>query len=311
MRPSLLLLAGLLAACASPNRPPRAPGGSRAERLPVIAVTEFENRSGFSGQWNLGTDMADLLVSELMATGDFRVVERQRLGGVLGELHLQNQPQFRDEGKVEPGRLINARYQIRGVITDFSQISSGGFWVSLRRFLFRSSAYTARVALTLTVVEVESGEILASVQSSGTARARSAYLAAEYKGVNFGGDSFRKTPLGAATVQAIRSGIRQLDRSVPRQRWEPLIAEVLGNGHLVLNGGTRRGFRSGDLYRVLGPVRVITDPASGDVLSRMPGPDLGVLRIREVRPDIAIAEVLSGAGFSRGNRLAPVPPPTP
>ena len=60
---------------------------------------------------------------------------------------------------------------------------------------------------------------------------------------------------------------------------------------------------------MLGPSRTITDPASGDVLSHMPGPDLGVIRLLDVRPSISIAEAISGSGFSRGDRLAPVPPP--
>ncbi len=38
---------------------------------PCIAVTTFENRSGFSGRWELGRGMSDLLVSELVKTKRF------------------------------------------------------------------------------------------------------------------------------------------------------------------------------------------------------------------------------------------------
>ena len=47
---------------------------------PVVAVTSFENRSGFAGQWQLGSGMADLLVSELVHSRNFTVVERQHFG---------------------------------------------------------------------------------------------------------------------------------------------------------------------------------------------------------------------------------------
>lgn len=303
---SLLLTTGLTACATRPprHRPP-ASGGKGV--LPVVAVTNFENRSGFSGQWNLGSGMADLLVAELMATNRFTVLERQQLGGVIGEIGLQEQALFRREGRVESGRLKNARYQIRGTITDFSQVSGGGFWVGMRRFFFRSSGATARVALALTVVEVESGQIVASVRTAATASARSAYAEASYKGVDFGGDTFSKTPLGSATTQAIRSGVRQLSLRIPRESWQAMIAETLEGGRLIVNGGREHGLREGDVFRVMGPVRVITDPATGDVLTRLPGPELGRVRLQEIHAQFSVAEALHGGPFPRAARLEKLP----
>lgn len=305
---SLLLALGLTGCATRPSRHP-APSSSRNGVLPVVAVTNFENRSGFTGQWNLGSGMADLLVAELMDSGKFTVLERQQLGGVIGEIGLQEQPLFRREGRVDSGRLKNARYQIRGTITDFSQVSGGGFWVRLRRFFFRSSGATARVSIVMTVVEVESGQILASVRSTATASARSAYGAASYNGVDFGGDTFSKTPLGTATTEAIRSGVRKLTRGIPRDEWSLMIADHVGAGRVILNGGRDHGLRIGDLYRAVGPARVITDPATGDVLTRLPGPELGQLRVVEVHPNYSIAETQAGGPFPRAARLEVVPPP--
>mgnify|MGYP001155752287 CR=1 FL=1 len=50
---------------------------------PVVAVSQFENRSNFSGQWKLGSGMSDLLVSELVNSKNFIVVEREYLGTCL------------------------------------------------------------------------------------------------------------------------------------------------------------------------------------------------------------------------------------
>jgi len=311
MNPTILFtlfLAVGLTGCAT--RPPRhpAPSSGRNGVLPVVAVTTFENRSGFSGQWNLGAGMADLLVAELMSTGDFIVLERQQLGGVIGEIGLQDQPLFRREGRVEPGRLKNARYQVRGTITDFSQISGGGLWVGIRRFFLRRSGATARVALALTVVEVESGQILASVRSAATASARSAYVEGSYKGVDFGGDRFTKTPLGSATTRAVRSGVRQLSRRIPRDVWQAMIAENLDQGRVIINGGRDQGLRAGEVLRVMGPARVITDPATGDELTRLPGAELGRVRVLDIQAHYSLAETLNGGPFPRAARLEKVPP---
>ncbi|MDP2991403.1 MAG: hypothetical protein Q8O57_12665, partial [Kiritimatiellota bacterium] len=35
---------------------------------PVVAVTTFRNETGFSGQWELGRGVPDLLVAELLQT---------------------------------------------------------------------------------------------------------------------------------------------------------------------------------------------------------------------------------------------------
>lgn len=294
----VLLSVSVLSCRTDGNRPSRNPYGNRIP--PVVAVMEFDNRSGFSGQWNLGTDMADLLVAELMKSKKVRVVERQRIGAVMGELSLQDQPFFRQEGRVDKGQLLSARYQIRGVITDFSQVKGGGFWVGFKQLFFRSSSYTARVAITLTVVDVQSGEIIGSSQADGEARASSAYVAAEYKGVNFGGEAFSRTPLGTATTKAIKTAVRDLNRKFPYKPWTPRIADTLPDGRVLLNGGLNRKLEPNTLFRVLGPARVVTDPVSGDVLTRLPGPDLGKLQVLEVRDSISICRVIEGGPFPRG-----------
>ena len=299
----LLLTMGLLASCSTlGNRPPRSGVGKAIP--PVVAVMEFDNRSGFSGQWNLGTDMADLLVAELMDSGKVRVVERQRIGDVLGEISLQEQEYFRQEGKIDRGELLSARYQIRGVITDFSQVRGGGFWLGLKRLCFQADSYTARVAITLTVVDVQSGEIISSSQADGEARANSAYLEAEYKGVNFGGEAFSRTPLGTATSKAIRTAVRDLNRKFPHKPWVPRIAGALPDGRVIINGGRNHRLKPDRIYRVLGPVREVRDPSHGDVLVTIPGPDLGKLLLVEVRERISICRILEGDTFPRGAFLA-------
>jgi curli biogenesis system outer membrane secretion channel CsgG len=273
---------------------------------PVVAVTSFENRSGFAGQWELGTGMADLLVSELVGSRHFVVVERGQLDRVVDEIERQRRRLFRPEGRVDEGRLRNAQYLIRGTINDFSQV--GGAWITVlvrKLATLGAGGYRARVALTLTVMDVETGEVVDSVLCSGTAAAHEVAASGSYKQVAFGGDAFFKTPLGTATLRAIRDAVRELLRTVPRRAWQPMIATV-GEGQVILNGGRARGFRTGALYEVRGDDQAVTDPATGEVLSRIPGPVVGTLSVTEVRETIAFARVVSGGNFKRGQRLIPL-----
>jgi len=277
---------------------------------PRVAVASFENRSGFEGQWKLGPGMADLLVSELVASRNFVVLERGNLDTVVDEIARQRNRLFREEGRVEEGRLDNARYLIRGVITDFSQSSGGSLWMGIRHLLIGSGGYTARVGMTLTIVDIESSRIVDSVQCAGKARAGSAYAQASYKGVQFGGRSFFQTPLGVATASAIRQGLHGIVAKIPMQLWTPMIADVKGSG-IVLNGGRDRGLYVGSHYRVRGTGTPVMDPATGDLLDILPGPVVGTVRIMEVRDSIAVAELVNGQGFARGQTLHLMTPSTP
>ena len=120
---------------------PRLPDGAIQ---PSVAVTSFENRTGVEGQIRLGTGMADLLVSELVGSGHFEVLERQHLEPLVGEIQLQEADLFRKEGKVARGNLKNARYQIRGVVTDFTHVRGGAVVFLIKRLIFGGKGYTGR-----------------------------------------------------------------------------------------------------------------------------------------------------------------------
>jgi len=62
-----------------------------AQSKPTISVPEFKNETnGNIWWWNPGTsqELADALSNELVSTGNFTVVERQKLGAVLSEQEL-------------------------------------------------------------------------------------------------------------------------------------------------------------------------------------------------------------------------------
>ncbi len=283
----------------------------RAKPLPpevnraVVAVTSFENKSNFTGQWELGSGMADLLTSELLYSHNFILVERQHLGSVLNEIDIQRNPHFREEGRVDAGRLKGAKYLVRGVINDFSQIGGGSIMIAFRSLLFGGRGYTARVALTLTIVDVESGQVVDAIQCAGMARAREAYGKGKYKNVVFGGEAFFRTPLGTATRNAIRRGVNGITEKMPRNYWAPRIADVLPTGQILVNGGTDRGLSIGDRFVVRQTGRKITDPVTGDLLSVLPGKTVGTIEVTAVQEHIAIASPLNGSNLQRGQHLIP------
>ncbi|MBM4143973.1 MAG: hypothetical protein FJ225_10345 [Lentisphaerae bacterium] len=299
-------ICALTAGCVTLPVLPAAPLPPEAVK-PVIAVTAFDEHNAGFKHWDVGGGMADLLTSELIKSGNFRVVERRHLDKVFGEIDWQKDARFRPEGRVAQGRLANAQFLIRGVVNDFSEVSGGSLFVGLAKYLLGGKGNRARVALTLTIVNVESGEIVDSAQAAGSAWARKAYAEGVYKQIDFGGKAFFNTPIGGATASAIRRGVRALVKKVPRVMWEPMIADV-ADGRVLINGGADRGIAVGAEYTVREAGRQVTDPVTGDVLSTLPGRMVGALRVVEVRERIAVAEPVSGGGFSRAQRLEPIRP---
>jgi curli biogenesis system outer membrane secretion channel CsgG len=277
------------------------PASHRRVIKPVLAVTEFENRASFSGQWNLGHGFADVLSTELINTRRVVVLERRNLGDVLGEIQRQGSELFRPEGRAERGRLRNAQFLLRGVITDFTVSGDVSGWFRTPSVRGRLGGSSARVALNIKVSDVESGEILGSVRTEASARSGFFGAATDYRNVSFGGDAFFRTPLGIATERAIRKAVDQLLRTLPTEYWSPRVADF--DGELaVLNGGGNVGMAAGEEFIVRDPARPVRDPLTGEVIEWIPGPVTGRVRVTEVLPASARAQMLTGTA-RRGSVL--------
>jgi len=275
---------------------------------PVVAVEKFRNRARFPLGWSLGDGMAEMLVAALVRSQRVTVVSRAALSSVFDELELQRDPRFRKEGRVGRGRLKNAQYLIRGRVIDFTHTAGGGAHFLRGLTAGRASASVAMVTIAVSVINVESRQVFTET-FKGSAWASQASLKATYKDVSFGGDAFRRTPLGKATQEAIWSAVQWLVRRVAGRAWQPLIAKIEGDV-LYLSGGRDRNVRVGEDLEVRVPGQPIVDPATGDEIGRGPVRVVGRLRVTEVRPKLCLARILSGKDFRVGqmcHRLTPPP----
>ena len=301
----VLLMAALMGCAHSSYTDRHAP--RRAQRhdatliRPVVAVTDFENRANFSGQWNLGGGMAEMLTERLMATDAVIVLERQHIDGVLGEIQRQARDLFRREGRAERGRLKNARYLIRGVVTDFTVTGDASGWFAAPGARSRFSRSRATVGLYVTLIDVETGQILAAVRTDGAAASGGFAAGIDYRELSFGGDAYFRTPLGRATQQAMEKAVRRTLAEIPAERWQARVAEAGVDG-VIINGGVNVGLQPGQRFDVRPPGRSVTDPITGDVIEHIPGRVAGRLEVREVMPMAAHAVLLDGQA-QRGDFL--------
>ena len=272
---------------------------------PVLAVSDFENKASFNGQWNLGQGMAEVLTTELVDTKRVEVLERQHLGDVVGEIVRQGQDMFRKEGRVPRGRLKNAQYLVRGVVTDFTVTGDSSGWFSVAGLSLRGRGSRARVAIAIRVQDVESGQVISAVKTDSEVSAGGFGGQVNYKSVTFGGDAFFRTPLGRATESAVSKAVKKILRDLPVQYWQARVAEV-GEGQVIINGGEDVGLRAGDAFVVRGAPRNVTDPVTGNVIESVPGSIIGRVEVTQVNESSSHARLAQGKA-ERGDFLEKAP----
>ena len=272
---------------------------------PALAVTTFDNRSNAPLNWKLGESVAELLSDSLYRTGQFRILEREHLDAVIEEQQLQSAGITRNERKVPVNRLKNARYLVKGSITEFANVNQSGLDLGIGSVRIGGGGIHAVVSIALKVTEVESGEILFSQIVTGKTYIGGAAASTNYKDVSFGGTHFFQTPLGEALREALDDGVSSISEVLGQKLWRPTIASI-DNRTIMLSGGKDRRMKIGTRWQVRRGGRVVRDPETGDLLGRATGDVIGTLLILEVADRYSVASILDGEGFERGQKLEPV-----
>ncbi len=213
MQTGLLLSEPLAPTVVVPAGPAAATVAAHSDK-PALMVTGFESgtvsaqvkdKRGFMsilgamhGDYNnekydpsqLGTGIADMLIEKLLATGQFRLIERKPIESGSG-----------------------AQFIVTGSVTrfGFEERNVGGIVASVATMGFLSyKQHKTEVALTARIINAATGEIVASMSSEG-ASGKGGGLRVFGMGSNGagGGDvstsNFRSTAIGQATERAVNN----------------------------------------------------------------------------------------------------------
>jgi curli biogenesis system outer membrane secretion channel CsgG len=181
----------------------------------TVAVIDFTNNSDSVSWWHggVGTQLADVLSNELSATGDFKVIERQKIEAVLAEQDLASSYRMRPGSTPHTGNVTGAQYLITGSVASYTEDTSNtGGGVNIAGFRLGGGKKQAYVAIDLRVIDAETSEVVFSRTVEGHST-DSAVNVGGYLGHGIGGDfgHSQKTPASKSVRAALIEASDYLD----------------------------------------------------------------------------------------------------
>jgi curli biogenesis system outer membrane secretion channel CsgG len=312
----LILLTALIASVASAQTKKRVAVMNFDYATVTTAVAEI-----FGSNQDVGKGIADMLVDRLVNDGQYSVIERKALDKLIAEQNFSNSDRADPSSAARIGKLLGVDAIIIGSITQFGRDDSskgiGGVGGAAGKFgiggIGKKEA-KAVVQITARMVNVETGEILASVQGKGTSKRSGLNLGGGGAGGGGGGggglamnsSNFGATIIGEATNDAVTQAATGLDEkaaSLPARVVviDGLVADVDG-AHLILNVGTITGVKVGDVLKISRLGREIKDPATGKVLRRTDS-DIGTVTITQADAGSSEGTYSGQPGVKAGDRV--------
>ncbi len=270
------------------------------ERRKRIAVLNFEmgatdnqTATNLGLHDDMGLVLSNLLVHELVSSGKVTLVERSAVDKILQEQNLSNSDRFDNATAARIGKLVGVDAIVLGSVAQFTGTSKETTGSKIVAFGINSGAHRMQVRVSLVItahlVDVNTGQVLASAEGHGTAQSTEMLLATGAQSSTSG-----SPVLDEATLKAIKMVADQLEGSptltapVPMNRTEYTanVADATGNT-LILDLGTKGGVKVGDMVEISRPGRVIRSN-TGAVLKVL-SDQLGTAKVTEVEENSATA----------------------
>ena len=280
----------------------------------------------FGTDQDIGKGIVDQLIGELLEAGQFRLIERSALDKLIKEQNFSNSDRADPATAAKIGGLLGVDDIIVGDITSFGTDDKhfgagggGGTWYGKGGFggLGLNKNKTI-VEITARIVNVNTGEILASVKGYGEAQktglgigggGSSGWGRGGAGGVDMGSSNFKESQIGKVTAIAVKQLADNLDAkagNIPPPAAKPvaalppldgLIADASSHAEIVINVGSVNGVNVGDNLFVKHVDRVVKDPVTGKPIRSIESV-VGTLSITSVDANSAVGR-FSGSGIPK------------
>ena len=268
----------------------------------IVAVSKFENKTSYSGQWALDNGMADQLTDALIQSGEFVVLERQTLSNVMDEQDLAQSGRMMKSQSAKTGKLTSAQILIKGTVTEFQAESEGSSsGINMFGLKLGSKSGDAHVGIIIRLIDTTTGQVLDSKRVVGKAEAGGFEFGLDLEDIDFETESFKNTPLGKATQMAIDETVEFISVKLKNVPFKGRIIKVQ-NEDIYLSAGNRNGSSVGDMFTVYSVGEELVDPDTGEILGSEEE-KIGTVKIFEVKEKYSKAKTQSGTDINRGDTI--------
>lgn len=305
---SMVILLALLFPLAEVSWAVSAPEGPQYPGLKKrIAVLDFEVKAPKAPR-NLGSGMAEMLITALHQTGRFIVLERQAIEDILKEQRLGMSGAVKSETEAQVVEILGAQVLVKGAITELDEKSEGGGLAlpfgGVKGGLTIGKV-TGHVAIDVRMFDANTGVILDSHRSEATVSEAALGLVLAGGKIDLGAVGFQKTPLGKAIRQAIDESVSFIVRKMEAIPWQGRVVLSEG-GKVYVNAGRELGLPPGCYLEVYKRGKELIDPDTGLSLG-FQITKIGLIQAEQVEDKFSICRLVGGSPGSKGDIVKLIP----
>ncbi len=271
-----------------------------------VAVFAFEDKTDHRWHWwtgqPVGEGMADMLITELVKSGKYQVIERQALDKIMQEQQLGQTGMITPQSAAKVGQLLGVELAIIGSVTEFGYKKSDvGGVLKKQGFGLGVQSASASVGIDVRFVNTNTGEIIAAdnVRKEESKKG----LKLDTQQFSFKNKSeFDESLVGKATRKAIEEIMTKLDNQLGNLPWQAKVIKVADN-MVYINAGAEAGLHVGDVLVVVTRGEELVDPDTGLSLGAEEK-QVGVIEVVDNsigNGKASKCKIKSGGGFKQGD----------
>lgn len=219
-----------------------------------IGVVEFENKSAY-GQGRLGGAASDILVTELVKSEKFIVVERSKMDKIMQEQKLQTQGLTDPQTAAKIGQIMGLEAIVVGTVSQFGVKKEGSDYL-----LAQSKQQVADVTVDIRVIDVQSGQVILADSGKGQAKSKKG----SFLGMGTRG-GYDETLEGEALRAAIVKFVDNISNQLNKRPWSAMIADYSGE-EIYINAGSASNLKEGVELSCYKQGKEIRDPKTNQIL---------------------------------------------
>lgn len=267
-----------------------------------VAVVSFSDKAGYGN--NIGNGIADMLVTSLVESNKFIVIERNELEKIMNEQGLGMSGAVTPQSAAKVGQLLGVELIITGSVSEFGTKKDkvGGALGDFGGFNIGVSSETARSVVDIRLVNTSTGEIITAKTAEGEESSKSLDNVG-VQGINFNNSStWDNTILGKAARKSVEKCADIITEGMSNIPWQGKVIKENEDGTIFLKPGSDGGVEKGMKFWIYRPGEDLIDPDTGISL----GSETMKIGQVEVISDVAggkacKAIIKSGSNFMTGD----------